>query len=95
MTWNTSVARKAMIGTALYLSLLALAYVLVPNLIHRKQFDLAFDSWRKNPSSQNEALLRTQQHRNMIIQPEGSAIGALVLWVAGFASYRVVRSMRR
>src|SRR5260370_40837500 len=72
-----------MFGTVLYLSLLALLYALVPSLIHRRQFDLAFESWHKNPTSQNEASHSTAQQHD--IQLEGSAIAALVLWVAGFA----------
>jgi hypothetical protein len=71
----------------LYLSLLAFLYALVPSLIHRRQLDLAFESWHKNPTSQNEPFLSFahKQRCNIIIQPEGSAIAALVLWVAGFA----------
>src|SRR5260370_37035412 len=72
-----------MFGTVLYLSLLALLYALVPSLIHRRQFDLAFESWHKNPTSQNAAAHSTTQQHD--IQLEGSAIAALVLWVAGFA----------
>jgi hypothetical protein len=78
-----------MFGVVLYLSLLAFLYALVPNLIHRRQLDPAFESWHKNPTSQNEPFLRTQTAPHIIIQHEGSAIAVLVLWVAGFACYEI------
>lgn len=96
MRETASVARKTMLCAVLgYLSILTLLYVLVPNLIHRRQFDRAFESWHKDPTSQNEAFLRIEQHRNTIVHLETSATGAFVLWIASFACYRIVRCARR
>ena len=89
-----SLPRKAILGAAVYLFLLTLLYVLLPNLVHRKEFDDAFVTWQKNPSPEGEAALRIQQRRNEFIQLENSAAIGLVLWSAGFACYVIARRLR-
>jgi hypothetical protein len=77
-----------------YLLLLALFYVLLPNLIHRREFDRAFVLWRKDPTQQNEVLLRVQQRKNVIVKLEISGVVALVLWTASLACYRIIRHVQ-
>ena len=84
-----SVARKTMFGAVLYLSLVALLYVVLPNVVHRREFDRALVSWRKDPTPQNKAFLRNQQRTNSFVELETSVVGTFMLWTAGFACYAV------
>jgi hypothetical protein len=86
-----SLPRKAIVGSIVYLSLLILLYIFLPNLVHRQEFDQAFVPWQKDPSSQNKAILEIQKRMNMVIQLEASAATAFVLWIAGFTWYCVAR----
>ncbi|SRR6266436_504540 len=65
-----------------YLAAYAIVLILVflmPEHIHRRDFDRAFFIWMKDRTAQNEAALRTEQHKNEIIHLQDSAVIALVV----------------
>jgi hypothetical protein len=64
-----------------YLAIYAFAFSLVyliPEHIHRRDFDKAFVAWLHNRTPQNEALLRTEQYKNEMIKFADTAVIALV-----------------
>jgi hypothetical protein len=76
----------------------AMAFILVsliPEHIHRRDFDRAFFTWFKNRTPQNEAALRAEQHKNEIIRLQDSAVIALVVVVIAGGTYMIVRFVRR
>jgi hypothetical protein len=81
-----------------YLAAYAIALILVfliPEHIHRRDFDRAFFIWTKNRSAQNEAALRAEQHKNEIIHLEDSAVIALVVVIIAAGTYLIVRFVKR
>ena len=81
-----------------YLAAYALALILVfliPEHIHRHDFDRAFFVWMKNRTPQNEAALRAEQHKNEMIHLRDSTLIALVVVLIACGTDRVVRSVRR
>jgi hypothetical protein len=80
-----------------FLAIYAIAFVLVsliPEYIHRRDFDRAFSAWLKDRTSQNEAALRVEQRKNEIIHLLDSAVIALVLVALGSGIYLVIRFAR-
>ncbi len=76
------------------LAIYAIAFVLVyliPEHIHRRDFDRAFFAWLKDRTPQNEAALRVEQRKNEIIHRSDSAVIALVLVALGSGIYVVIR----
>jgi hypothetical protein len=76
------------------LAIYAIAFILVyliPEHIHRRDFDRAFSAWLKDRTSQNEAALRVEQRKNEIIKLTDSAVIALVLVALGSGIYLVIR----
>jgi hypothetical protein len=76
----------------------AMAFILVcliPEHIHRQDFDRAFDTWFKNRTPENEAALRAEQYKNEIIHLQDSAVIALVVVVIAGGTYKGVRFVRR
>ena len=77
-----------------FLAIYAIAFVLVsliPEYIHRRDFDRAFSAWLKDRTPKNEAALRVEQRKNEIIHLLDSAVIALVLVALGSGIYRVIR----
>lgn len=68
---------------------------LIPEHIHRRDFDRAFFTWFKDRTPQNEAALRAEQNKNGIIHLQDSAIIALAVLVIAGGAYKVVRFSRR
>jgi hypothetical protein len=79
---------------AAYLVAFLLA-LLIPEHIHRRDFDRAIFTWVENRTAQNEAVLRSEQHKNEIIHLRDSAVVALLLVSAAYGIYRVVRFAKR
>src|SRR6266480_3182881 len=76
------------------LAMYAVAFVLVyliPEHIHRRDFDRAFITWLHDRTPQNEAALRVEQRKNEIIHLSDSAVIALVLVALGSGIYLVIR----
>jgi hypothetical protein len=80
---------------AAYLITFLLAFLIIPEHIHRRDFDRVTFAWVKNPTPQNEAALQSEQHKNEIIHLRDSAAVALLLVVATYGIYRVVRFAKR
>ena len=81
-----------------YLAAYAIVLILVflmPEHIHRRDFDRAFFIWMKDRTAQNEAALRTEQHKNEIIHLQDSAVIALVVVIIGSATYLILRFVKR
>jgi hypothetical protein len=72
-------------------ALLLIFMLSVPMHIHRHAFDEAFSAWYKNRTPENEAALRVQQRKNELFELELCALGALIVLVAGYGLYRLVR----
>jgi len=73
-------------GKSLYwlLAYLALAFVLawtVPSFIHRRDFDIAYETWRKSPTPENETAFRE------LIHLQDSLAGAVLLLGLGLGAY--------
>ena len=81
-----------------FLAIYAATFVLVhliPEQIHRRDFDRVFFTWWKNRTPENEAALRVEQRKNEIIHLRDSAlIAAFVVVIVG-GIYKVVRPIRR
>jgi hypothetical protein len=77
-----------------FLALYATAFVLVnliPEHIHRRDFDKAFMAWLHGRTPQNEAALRVEQRKNEIIKLKDSAAISLAFVVLGFGIYFAIR----
>src|SRR3989442_118553 len=61
--------------------------------IHRYEFDRAFVAWYKNPSAQNTAVLRKERFRNRIAGYSIAAGLALVVVLAAYSGYQVLRQV--
>jgi len=79
---------------AMYAASFALVY-LIPEQIHRRDFDRAFFTWWKNRTPENEAALRVEQRKNKIIHLIDSAVIAVFVVVFVGGTYKVVRLVRR
>jgi hypothetical protein len=90
-----SLQRIVLSGLAAYLSLVLLSLILLPDLMHRKQFDRALLSWQRNHTSENAAALRDQQQKNRVIQLETAAVEAFGLWFVGLACFATARHLLR
>jgi len=81
-----------------YLAAYAIVLILVflmPEHINHRDFDRAFFIWMKDRTAQNEAALRTEQHKNEIIHLQDSAVIALVVVIIGSATYLILRFVKR
>jgi hypothetical protein len=65
-----------------------------PVFIHRRDFDRAADTWRQNPTQENEEALRVQQRKNAVIRNEVRILEAFVLFAAGSLCYGAFRAIR-
>ena len=77
-----------------FLVIYAIAFVLVyliPEYIHRRDFDRAFETWLHDRTPQNEAALQVEQHKNEIIKLADSAVIALVFVALGSGIYFAIR----
>jgi hypothetical protein len=91
-----SLPKKIIFGVGVYLVLLLALFIFENGFpLHRREFDRAYIAWLDNPNPQTESLLHAQKRRTLIISLEDSAEAASVLWVVGFACYRIVRRLRR
>jgi hypothetical protein len=91
-----SLSKKIIVGVGVYLVLLLALFVFVNGFpLHRREFDRAYIAWLDNPNPQTESLLHAQSRKTLMIQLEDSAAAALVIWVAGFTCYGVIRRLRR
>src|SRR6266403_3120159 len=75
---------------AIYAAAFVLAY-LIPEHIHRWDFDRAFSVWLHDRTPQNEAVLRSEQHKNEMIKFADTAVIALVFVTLGSGMYYVGR----
>jgi len=75
---------------AAYILVLTIVF-LVPEHIHRRDFDRAFSAWYKNRSPETEAALRAEQRKNEIIHMKDSVTIAFVLVVVGYGVYASLR----
>jgi hypothetical protein len=77
-----------------FLAIYAIAFVLVyliPEHIHRRDFDRAFEAWLHDGTPRNEAALQVEQHKNEIIKLRDSAVIALVFAALGCGIYFATR----
>jgi hypothetical protein len=78
---------------ATYAAAFVLAY-LIPEHIHRRDFDRAFIAWLHDRTPQNEAVLRSEQRKNEMIKFADTAAIALVLVTLGTGIYYIGRFVR-
>jgi len=91
-----SLPKKRIVAVAVYLVFLLAFFVFVIGFpLHRREFDRAYISWLDNPNPQTKSRLHAQSRKTLMIQLEDSAAAALVIWVAGFTCYGVIRRLRR
>jgi hypothetical protein len=75
---------------AIYAAAFLLAY-LVPENIHRRDFDGAFSAWFHDRTPQNEAALRAEQRKNEKIKLADGGIIALALATVGSGLHSAFR----
>jgi hypothetical protein len=75
---------------AIYAATFVLVY-LIPEHIHRRDFDRAFSAWFHDRTPQNEAVLRSEQRKNDMIKLVDTAVIALVFVTLGSGIYYVRR----
>ena len=75
---------------AVYIVAFVLAY-LIPQHMHRRDFDKTFTTWLHDPTPQNEEALRREQRKNEIIKLKVSAVIAVVLVGLGAGIYYGIR----
>jgi hypothetical protein len=81
-----------------FLAIYATAFILVyliPEHIHRRDFDRAFITWLHDRTPQNEAMLEAERRKNEIIHIEDSAVIALAFVALGTGIYVAVRFVVR
>jgi hypothetical protein len=78
---------------AIYAAVFILAY-LIPEHIHRRDFDRAFSAWLHDRTPQNEAVLRSEQRKNEMIKLADTAVIALVFVTLGAGIYGIGRFVR-
>jgi hypothetical protein len=67
----------------------ALSYLAIgaSTFIDRRDYDLAFSKWYKNPTTENEIVFRKEQAKSQAIRAEAPLIGALVVVSLGYGIY--------
>jgi len=75
---------------AIYAATFVLVY-LIPEHIHRRDFDRAFSALFHDRTPQNEAVLRSEQRKNEMIKLVDTAVIALVFVTLGSGMYYVGR----
>ena len=71
--------RKKLLIWALAIYAVVFIFVfVVPDLLHRRDFDKAFFAWLHDPTPQNQAMLRHEEFKNDVIRLEFSAVVSLV-----------------
>jgi len=86
---------------ARYIGIAVLTYSLVfwfiysTMFLHRQSFDRAFSAWYKNPTAENEAALKREQHVNYMIRLHDSATGAAIVVAAGYGIWAMLRIAKR
>ncbi len=88
---RVSLARKSLYSLLAFLVLTFILAAVVPSFVHTRDWDKAYDIWRKSPTPENEAAFRVQQRKHDLVHLEDSAIGALVLVALGLSAYGGVR----
>ena len=73
-----------------YAAVFILVY-LIPEHIHRRDFDKAFMAWFHDRTPQNEEALRMEQRKNEKIKRSDSVVIALVLMTLGAGIYFGIR----
>ncbi len=79
------------IGIALLTYSVAFWSIYSAMFIHRRAFDSAFFAWHKNPTAENEAALKREQHVNYVIRLHDSATGAAIVVGAGYGIWALLR----
>jgi len=79
---------------AFYSVAFTLVYV-IPEHIHRRDFDKAFTTWLHERTPQHEATLEVERRKNEMIHIEDCAVIALGFVVLGSGIYYVPRLARR
>jgi fatty acid-binding protein DegV len=74
---------------------LAFGVIYSMELIHRQAYDKAFSAWYKNPTAENQAALQKEQHVNEETRLRDSAVGAVILVVAGYGVWSIVCFAKR
>jgi fatty acid-binding protein DegV len=83
------------IGVGVLAYSLAFGFIYSTEHLHRQAFDRAFFAWYKNPTAENEAALKREQHVNSVIRLQDSAIGAAILVAAGYGAWAIFRIAKR
>jgi hypothetical protein len=81
-----------------FLAIYATAFVqvyLIPEYIHRRDFDRTFITWLHDRTPQNEAMLEAERRKNEIIHIGDSAVIALAFVALGSGIYYVLRLAQR
>jgi hypothetical protein len=91
--WAMPARRFFLRFLAIYAAVFVLAY-LIPEHIHRRDFDRAFFAWLHDRTPQNEAALRNEQDKNEMIKLAGTAIIASVFVTLGTGVYCIGRFVR-
>src|SRR5438045_382412 len=76
--------------TAIYLALFV-ALSLVPQFLHRQDFDRAFTAYLHNPSPATKQVLKQEQIKNRIIEFTNVVVGAAVILVVGVGFVYLVK----
>jgi hypothetical protein len=83
------------IGIAVLAYLLAFGSIYSTEFIHRQAFDRAFSAWYNNPTAENEAVFKREQHMNFVIRLHDSAIGAVIVVAAVYGAWAIFRIAKR
>lgn len=87
--------KKALFRLVVFYALAFALVSLIPEHIHRRDFDKAFTTWFQERTPQNEAALEVERRKNEIIHIEDSAVVALAVVVLGSGIYYAPRLVRR
>jgi hypothetical protein len=65
--------------------------LMTPSFRHRRDFDLAFFAYYKDPSPENESALRYQQRMNEYFDLKFAAVGVFIVVAFGYGTHVVVQ----
>jgi hypothetical protein len=92
MPMKKSIPVARLVITAILALVVAFA---VPQTLHRRDFDKAFFAYYRNPTAENETVLRREQAKNNRIWLLTNAAAALVLFIAINAVWLVAVRVNR
>jgi len=86
--------KKVLLFVAIYF-VIFVALSLVPQFLHRQDFDRAFTAYLHNPSPATKQTLKQEQIKNRIIEFTNVVVGAAVILVVGVGFVYLVRVTAR